>query len=571
MINNNIGPDKGLLEMVFGKKETAQAAEPVVATPEGGDGSVQQVPEDFMAMLAKSAQDQKDAAAAAATAQTKGESKQVTKSAGSTDAAKKEAAAALAKQKGKAGVTGAQNSKGGPKGSNDPSAEEEARAKAKAAQATAAAQAAGVLQGHAPAKPAAPEGAAGPKALPATTAAQAQQLQQLQAAQTQQLQAAQTQQLQAAQTQQLQAAQAAQAAAARNAASAAGGVPGVGQQSVLAAQQAAVTAQQAAVTAQQAAQLVMQHGLAQSQQAQTVVQPIVIQVPMAIPVEVLGMQVDDADLDQLDLSGGQMGSAVGGSKPQLTTSQDFLAQMGVRQGGVLGVDRVDPRLGRLNDERQNEQSGDGSFGMLMPQLSAQYAQVGQYGSDTTTAKPVTGSVQMTVDQSGKPVLANTMALANEVAAMAARGGGAVRVRIVPENLGEMTISVKTEGQHLNVQIETATSAARDAVASAMPELRQMLTAGHYKVGSLEVNHAAGGGQLMVSQASDGVGIGMSQWSNQSSFSDWQGGRQQHDDQQGGSAWDRYRSQQEARQEARQQQQYRQQNGYRRYQQEQLEA
>ena len=552
---NNTGPDKGLLDMVFGsKKEAAQAKVPAAAGAEGKDGAVKQVPEDFMAMLAKKAQDQKDAAAAEAVLQTKDGSKLATKSAGATDAAKKEAAAKLAKQNAKAGVIGAL----GKKGAKETAADEVQKAKAKAAgaQVTDAAEAAGVLQAQvkSEADVAALQGAAGPKTMPAMTAAQAQQLQQLH--QQTQLQATQAAAAQGA---------AVQTAAARAAASTAGGVPGAGagQQAVVAAQQAAVAAQQAAVTAQQAAQMVMQQGIAQSQAAQATAQPIVIQMPMAIPVQILEM--DEGDLEQLDTGSMHMDSAVGGSKPQLTSSQDFLAQMGIKQGGVLGVDRMDPRLGRYNDERQESggKSNDGNLAMMMPQLGTQQSRY----SDTTTAMPVSGAVQVTAGHDGKPVLANTMGLANEVATLAARGGGEVRVRIVPENLGEMTISVKTEGQHLNVQIETASSAARDAVASAMPELRQMLTASHYKVGSLEVNHAAAGSQVMMSQAGDGVG--MSQWSNQSSFSDWQGGGRQDD--QGGSAWDRYQAQHEARQEAKQQQQYRQQSGYRRYQQEQLEA
>ncbi len=527
MTSNQIGPDKGLLDMVFGKKETAaQATDAVTKAADGKDASVKQGPEDFIAMLAKAAQDQKDAAAALATAQIKGETKQVTKSAAAAEAAKKEAAAALAKQKGKAGETGAQLKNGAKEAAEE---EQKARAKALGMQIPTAAQTSAMLQAQAQAKAkseaeqAALQGAAGPKALPAPTAAQA----------------------------------------AKSATSATGGVPGVGgglsgQAAVTAAQQAAVAAQQAAVTAQQAAQLVMQQGMAQSQ---TVVQPIVIQVPMAIPVEVLG--VEEGELDHFDMGGAPMGSMEKGSKAQLTSSQDFLAQLGIRQGSVLGVDRVDPRLGRFNDESQNEKSKDGSLSMMMPQLTHQH---GQFGA-TALATPVAGTVQMTVGENGKPELANTMALANEVATLAARGGGAVRVRISPENLGEMTISVKTEGQRLNVQIETASSAARDAMTNAMPELRQLLTASHYQVGSLEVNHAASTAQVVMSQAGDAVG--MSQWSNQSSFSDWQGGQQ--DNQQGGSAWDRYRTQQEARQEAKQQQQYRQSSGYRRYQQEQLEA
>ena len=154
-------------------------------------------------------------------------------------------------------------------------------------------------------------------------------------------------------------------------------------------------------------------------------------------------------------------------------------------------------------------------------------------------------------------LVNTTALAMDVARMH-RGGGSVKMRVVPENLGELTIHVdKLRGEKLNVRFEATSQEAREAISSSLPELRQILATSRHEVGTLEVERA--GGMHTVPAAWTG-----NDSSNLGSFLGG-GSQQQHgrgDERQGGSAWQRYEAEQEARQN---QQQYRQQGGNKRYQ------
>lgn len=550
------GPDKGLFDVLFGSKpEAAQAGMPATQSGE----AVVQTPEEFVAALAK-AQDQKDVTAAKQQPeQPKGEIKQAQPVTSAKAEVDKKAAAAKQKAAAEAASTKKPVTKA--------ETEEAKKAKAKAKdgqQPTVTAQEAAVaaqLQAGAQSKSAAevakPEGVVGPKPLP-QAGVQAQVQAQAQTAQAQ----AQAQVLAQAKTQ--------GQAQPKAAASTAGGVPGVGAEAaVITAQAAAITSQQAAIAAQQAAQAAQAataaHGAAvQAGGINTIaLQPVVIQMPLAMPVEVL--DVSDADLDMPELTLPQQTApnhGAFGRGSQLVSSQDFLSQMGITGGAVLGLDRADPRLPERERAHGDDEIGS-KLGMMLPQLGGHYSPADHAFAQSAVS---TGSgVEVTMGRAGRPELANSVALASQVAGLASRGGGAIRMKVMPEALGELTIHVKNEGGKLDVRFEATSHEAGEALKGAMPELRQMLSSSRFEVGKLEVSAASS----TLAVADTGKAVGLGSLSSQFSSSDWQGNgahdwQQQQNGQ--GNAWDRYFDQREARD-----QQYRQQGGYRRYQQEMLMA
>lgn len=311
-------------------------------------------------------------------------------------------------------------------------------------------------------------------------------------------------------------------------------------------------------------------------QAGTVLQPIVIQMPVAVPMSMpqtltmpqfmsmdTPMAVELVELEEAPIKTNERPAS-------MLSSQDFLA----RRTSILGVDRPDPRLmARVPAERpetalmarkferpENEQD---DYALLMPHFAVPR---GEHEMVTASRNLVPSDMLMS---SSKVDVSNPMALASQVNGLMARGGGTIKVRVMPENLGELTISVQTRGKQLEVHFEAATQEARNALAHALPELREALSAQRYDIGSIEVTHtpiasdgALGALGLSSTAINSTSGSGMSQWMG--------GERSQGDSSQNGSAWDRYFAQQDAQQ---QKQQGGRQNpqGYRQYQQYELGA
>lgn len=522
MIEKMQGPEKGLIDVLFGNKaESAQAGEP---TTDSGD-AVQQVTEDFSKSLAN-AQDQKDAQTAQkGGVQIKGGIKQdKNDTSGVTDAKAKAALnAAAAKQK----VTSDENksekiqaikakAKAEIKAEAKPDVKSDKKSEVKFGTKSemsgeALAQAQLLAQIGA-------QGAVGPAMPQQKTQAQLQKLQSPVAV------------IEAQKQSQMQAGSAEI------------------QQAVLAAERAAVTAQQSAVAAQQAALNVEFTAHRQMTPGQNTLQPIVIQMPaVGIPVQILEVDAEDGDRLMTELKAG-----VSQPKANAMSSQEFLAGR-----SILGVDRVDPRLGgRFNsDERSSSDSRSSSTdvktSMLIPQVG------GQHGNIQTSTVVPGAEVGVVRTPGGMTEITNTAMLASQVRGLASQGGGAIKMRVMPESLGEITIHVQSVGHKLNVRFEAESSLAREALNNAMPELRTMLTASQFDVNSLTVDQSAAAPSFtqivrlgdILSQVGD-----LPNWNRQ-------GG--QSGDQQNGSAWDRYFDQRDGQSQSNWQGGR---NGYRRYQQ-----
>lgn len=279
---------------------------------------------------------------------------------------------------------------------------------------------------------------------------------------------------------------------------------------------------------------------ASSTQTPAVVQPIVIQVPVAMPMAMAmpipAMEVVEASDEQQ----APVAIETGRSSKNLVSSQDFLAN---RRGSILGVDREDPRLvsrASLEAVGSEEKSG----GLNGRSDLAHFIPLSQ-----REEKVVASAVHSTAP---RVEISQPMNIASQVTGLMARGGGTVKVRIAPENLGEMTISVQTKGRHLDVKFEAGSKEAREALLGAVPQLREALSSSKFEVGSIEVAKPSGatsetlfGGGFGSMQLSNGGSMMSMLMNNDSSFSDQgQGQPNQHQHEQG-SAWDRYNDQRES--------------------------
>lgn len=278
---------------------------------------------------------------------------------------------------------------------------------------------------------------------------------------------------------------------------------------------------------------------AQAAPAPAVLQPIVIQVPVPMPFEV----VESSEEPVAELGRGSKGHV---------SSQDFLAS----RGATLGVDRPDPRLvTRVRDNRsdnsegqsnQNGQNGSSDFAMLMPHVTSAPKEMAYKDARVSASA---GPQHLSSIHSSQLEASNPMALASSVQNLMARGGGSVKVRLAPENLGEMTISVQQgRNRQLDVKFEAGSKEARETLLSSVPQLRDALSASRYDVGSIEVARPAAETASIGSSMSGisvggtqlGMGSGFGMMSQERSFGDQANQGQNHQ----GSPWDRYNDQQE---------------------------
>lgn len=180
-------------------------------------------------------------------------------------------------------------------------------------------------------------------------------------------------------------------------------------------------------------------------------------------------------------------------------------------------------------------------------------------------------------QGGSVEVADPMAVAAQVSGLATKGGGTVRVRIMPESLGELTISVTGgHGRKLDVRFEATSGEAKDTLMQAMPELKAALKSARFDVGSIEVRDTVSAAAQWFAQSGDGnsavqmssrssdfggsgeFGQGQRQWAGQDQSSTWSWNNNGNSSR----GWDRYYDQQgNAYANRREQQAYRQYRAY----------
>ncbi len=284
-------------------------------------------------------------------------------------------------------------------------------------------------------------------------------------------------------------------------------------------------------------------GPQQQMAAPMVLQPIVMQMPVPVMIqEKLGPM--DMPYEVLESSEMNMSPRM---RPMfeapIMTSQDYLAQLDrqpMRRDHLTMSDKIATPAGLFamkglpgtehsiesqlikNQKRSNANDDLSSrLDMMIPQAAIYDRAMAADDAKAAHAMPASGAID----------LSRPSALATPVMGLVNRGGGAVKLRITPEHLGEVTISVQNKNGKLDVKMETSSSQAREVLQATVSDLRDSLTNSKHIGSNIEVKHVGRDPVQMAAQSDAGSNSGNS-WGQQS-----QSGREQGSG--GNSTWDWY--------------------------------
>jgi hypothetical protein len=116
-------------------------------------------------------------------------------------------------------------------------------------------------------------------------------------------------------------------------------------------------------------------------------------------------------------------------------------------------------------------------------------------------------------------------MTNGIGAFATQGGGEMRVRLKPDNLGELHVRVSTRGNDVRLMIQATDEKARKILEESMPHLKDKLASQNLNLGRVEVStlaHSASGSGLRQ----DDQGQNQNPTYQQHSMNDWLGQDQQ---------------------------------------------
>jgi flagellar hook-length control protein FliK len=83
-------------------------------------------------------------------------------------------------------------------------------------------------------------------------------------------------------------------------------------------------------------------------------------------------------------------------------------------------------------------------------------------------------------------LSESLSLVPPILTLANQGGGSIKLKVNPKELGEVTVTVAHEKGKLNVKLETQTHEARELIVNSMSELKNALAQARYEVADLQV-------------------------------------------------------------------------------------
>jgi hypothetical protein len=258
---------------------------------------------------------------------------------------------------------------------------------------------------------------------------------------------------------------------------------------------------------------------------------------LALPVEVLGVNMGNrvSDDSKRDAAAPILGSA------------DLLSFLGGLRGEAIGAAVEDPR-------------NEFTFGMSASDSGAFDTMVGQHQSPDLVVKGATPEAALIMNSAvvAAPTqtadLRNQWELATVAQELARNGGGTVRLKVRPEGLGEITMSV-TQGagkggrKELALQIVAETAQARELLLQGMPGLNQVLKSKDYDLKAFDVavqDGVSAAFAAAVVERLSGASAGMS-GSDFTSARDGGGQRQQQEQGQG-NAWERYEQQAQNREQ-----------------------
>lgn len=302
---------------------------------------------------------------------------------------------------------------------------------------------------------------------------------------------------------------------------------------------------------------------------QQVVPQVIVNVPppviMAIPVDM--NERDLISVDSLNNNQGYDGpmSAFPAAFAGISTEDymnDRSSMLHKPYGLTQNSDVLNHREKSFRSNIQNESTPlwlsdpyAGTQPVMIPQvmLAGQYTQP-NYTQSVSQTGP-TAEPRRTVD------ISNPTAVSGQIWGLANRGGGEVKVKINPVELGELTIRVSNEKGKLSVKMESQSKEAQEILKSSLPELREHLMASKYDVARIEVS----GNSIhshKISNGSDSImrSVGVNPWEI-ADMNKYQSGRDSND---GSNSNNQGRYPQQSRDDYFGNQQQGRGNGYKRY-------
>ncbi len=194
-------------------------------------------------------------------------------------------------------------------------------------------------------------------------------------------------------------------------------------------------------------------------------------------------------------------------------------------GGGIGanVRQIKPQTGIVGATAGGDQAS-GEAALLGSGIASQSMSqgLGKASSQTKPAQEMTA--QVTTGSMAKPRLATDglASLTTNVGKMAESGGGEIRIRLKPDNLGEVHVHVKTVGNQVGLQIQASSEESKRILEGSLSALKESLSSQHLNIGKLEITLAssASGANLGQSMNQSGSGNQESQsFANQNFASD----------------------------------------------------
>jgi hypothetical protein len=204
------------------------------------------------------------------------------------------------------------------------------------------------------------------------------------------------------------------------------------------------------------------------------------------------------------------------------SGKDFLNTLSMVQGGVgSGGEKspLQPNLG--NSQFENQADLKNQFGAAIKEKETELGlktKKGQFGEDLQIANKLTSAHQplgqtMTTDSAaGKKVIEVTaqvtsgamtkerlstsslMDMSTGIRNLGLQGGGEMRVRLKPENLGELSLRIMTDGKSVGLQIQASDDKAKKVIEESMSFLKESLSAQHLTLGQVDVTLAGSSAQ-----------------------------------------------------------------------------
>lgn len=191
------------------------------------------------------------------------------------------------------------------------------------------------------------------------------------------------------------------------------------------------------------------------------------------------------------LSGGEflnmLNSVKGGAQAGGSSDGSQDSTQGNNQGGS-GNKGMSSQVSGLKKKVSTAAEGDSSGLEKSTLATAGLAQGSRAVTSGADAVPKEMRAQVTQGGDTRDRMASDglMSLSNNIRNMTPQGGGEIRVRLNPENLGELHVRVVTDGKQVGLQIQASDEKAKRILEGSMSDLRESLSRQHLNLGNIEL-------------------------------------------------------------------------------------